>query len=382
MRSLLGWILILSFGNAALASDASTLLNHLQKRLTSLSENKGSLIKSFEERDQSYVYDQALAIIAFSKAGKKAEAQSLLRGLQGLQNADGSLYFSYYLNGKSDYPQQGDKRFAGALAWVALSVSHFEKAFQAKEFTPFHQKLLLHLKGELHPLKIKGQKALALRFNPTDLEGTNWKENETAALEHNLDLLAAFNLDSELNANHDHQEAIEGLKTFVLSLWDKQRKHFWSGMNLETGIINQEEIYLDNQTWSLLALGDKDLQKLDIQSALELNCDELLVKHQGVHGFRDRRPVRGPAGEDFVWSEGTLGQILALEKVRHLTGKTLKCEGKTAADFLESLKRMKQTDGGIAYATSGSDPDFTTSSSIAGSTWMFFALRGINPFES
>lgn len=365
----------------AFAADESPYLKNLVSRIHSLPNSKGSLIQSFEKRDQSYVYDQALAIIAFSKAGMKKEARSLLQGMSSLQLKDGSLYFSYYLNGISPYPQEGDKRFAGALAWVALSVGHYQSAFNSKEFISFHEKLLSYLAAEMKPVSINGNKALALKFNPTNVSETSWNETNTAALEHNLDLYAALKLYSQLNSKSKWKSETSGLKTFILSLWDSQRSHFWSGADLATGAINKEEIYLDNQTWSLLALDAETLKEINITAALELNCEELYTEHNGAKGFMDRRPVRGPFAESFVWSEGTLGHVLAVNKAQDLQKKELKCQGKKNSEILNSLTNMKTSDGGIAYATSATNPDFTTSSSVAGTAWMYFALARINPFQ-
>jgi hypothetical protein len=74
---------------------------------------------------------------------------------------------------------------------------------------------------------------------------------------------------------------------------------------------------------------------------------------------------------EFVWSEGTLGQVLAMNKAG------FQCAKK---DFIAEVNKMKKADGGIAYATSATNPDFTTSSSVAGTAWMYFASNGINPF--
>src|SRR3989338_10749536 len=79
------------------------LIKNLDSRLHSLPDGRGSLIKSFTNHSQSYIYDQALAIIAFTKNNDQIKARKLLTGLKSLQRDDGSLYFSYYLNGKSPY---------------------------------------------------------------------------------------------------------------------------------------------------------------------------------------------------------------------------------------------------------------------------------------
>lgn len=374
-RNLRNWAIL---GCLLMASQsiADSLVDHLDSRLHVSKKSGSAFIQSFENRDQSYVYDQALAIITYAHEKNQSRADALIEALKEVQLRDGSLYFSYYQNGKSPYPSEGDKRFAGALAWVALSMGHYQKAFSSKKHHAFHQKLLSYLHSQLVPIN----DSLALKFNPTDLMETTWKEDETAALEHNLDAYAAFRIYNELNENSQWKETSGKIQKFVFSLWDSSRNHFWSGINLKTGSINKDEIYLDNQTWSILALEDADLKKISVAKALNLNCEELMTEHKGIVGFYDRRPNRGPAEHEFVWSEGSLGQILAMEKLSRIESSPFHCSGKSSDEFLTFLKKMTAIDGGIAYA-SAEVPDFTTASSVAGSTWFYFAKKKINPFS-
>jgi len=112
-----------------------------------------------------------------------------------------------------------------------------------------------------------------------------------------------------------------------------------------------------------------------------MNCDKFLVEHQGVLGFMDTKPANRPSKFTFVWSEGSLGQILAMKNSQKSGEESFKCKGVETSTLLENVTKMKMKDGGIAYATSTDNPDFTTSSSVAGTTWYYFATNGINPFK-
>jgi GH15 family glucan-1,4-alpha-glucosidase len=357
-----------------------TLMTNLETRIHAFSAGS-SLIKSYPEHSQSYIYDQALAIIAFSNHGDKKNAKSLLNGLRKLQHKDGSLYFSYYMDGQSPYPVEGDKRFAGAIAWVAMAATTYQKSFHDREFYKFNLALLNYLSKQMQTTDINGQQVSAVRFGPSDISSTPWKENEVAALEHNIDTYAAFTQFSQINHDEKFQEKASEIKQFILSMWDHSRSHFWSGANLTTGQINKEELYLDNQTWSLLALDRKTLETLNTTQALNMNCDKFLVEHEGVLGFMDTKPANRPSKYKFVWSEGSLGQILAMKNSQKYDGESLKCKGVETSTLLENVTKMKKKDGGIAYATGTDNPDFTTSSSVAGTTWYYFAANGINPFK-
>ena len=357
------------------------LIQNLSSRMQQLPKANGALIKSFTNHSQSYIYDQALAIIAFSKANEKNKARELLLGLRSLQMKDGSLYFSYYLDGKSPYPIEGDKRFAGAIAWVAMAASHYQNEFKSKEFVSFNSKILSYMHSQMAPIQIGGIQTKALRFAPSDIKSSSWNEFETAALEHNLDAYAAYQFFEKLNGSKIYQKDIKHIETFVMSMWDKTRGHFWSGANTKTGEINQSELYLDNQTWSLLALSEEQLKLIRPHDAMELNCEVFFVKHEGVRGFMDSKPTRRPASSQFVWSEGSLGQILAMKKLEQIHKKPLKCNDHDSNELLKSIHFMKKEDNGIAYATKTPNPDFTTDSSVAGTAWLYFAMNDINPFK-
>lgn len=358
----------------------SDLITNLQSRLH-VSLNGGFLIKSFTNHSQSYIYDQALAIIAFTKHGEQKTARKLLRAISNLQRQDGSLYFSYYLDGKSPYPEEGDKRFAGAIAWVALAAVTYQKEFKSDEFVNFNSLILEYLAGQMKPVEYQDKKLKALTFGPTDISATPWNENDIGALEHNLDAYAAFLHFAKLNNDDRAKNRASELKDFILSLWDESKSHFWSGMNLKTGTINKEEFYLDNQTWSLLALDEKILRKLKPKEALTKNCDSLMVEHDGIKGFMDMKPANRASAHKFVWSEGSAGQFLAMKKVSTILSEKIGCKELEAEAILEGIGKMRKKDGGIAYATSSDNPDFTTASSVAGTAWYYFALMGINPFE-
>lgn len=371
---------VCAFSLSAIAIPNADLISNLKSRLHNLPAG-GKLIKSFNNHNQSYVYDQALAVIAFTKHRDQKSAQALLTAMTKLQRKDGSLYFSYYLNGESPYPTEGDKRYAGAIAWVALAAVTYQHQFRSKEFVPFNERLLTYLASEMKPIEINGKKTEALSFGPSDLPGTKWKENQVAALEHNLDAYSAFLHFSKINSQEKWKKQVVHLEDFILSMWDSSRSHFWSGANFKTGQINKQELYLDNQTWSLLALNPKTIKELNSKQALGLNCDNFLVEHEGVIGFMDSKPTRRPASSQFVWSEGTAGHILAMNKHNKIHNDEIKCNKLGAQGFLSSIKKMKKDDGGIGYATSTPNPDFTTSSSVAGTAWFYFAANNINPFH-
>ena len=374
------WVVVFCFTQSNISAlTNSSVISNLKSRMHTL-PNGGSLIKSFSDHSQSYIYDQSLAIITFSRHGDKKTAGKLLLGLKNLQNSDGSLYFSYYLNGKSPYPIEGDKRFAGAIAWVALSAATYQKIFHTTEFLSFNNQLLTYLSSQIRTVSIKGNQIKALAFAPNDILETSWNENEVAALEHNLDAYSAFSQFAKINKVKKYEEIARELKDFAIALWDESRSHFWSGVNLKTGAINKSELYLDNQSWSMLALDKETVQTLKIKTALEMNCEQFLMEDKEIKGFMDRKPTNRPSEEKYVWSEGSAGQILAMKKYHLLQNERPYCLGVNQEKLTDEIKKMVTNDGGIAYATI-KNSDFTTSSSVAGTAWYYFIANSINPFN-
>jgi hypothetical protein len=262
-----------------------------------------------------------------------------------------------------------------------MAASHYQYQFNSDEFKIFNIKILHYLKDQMTPVEIKGIKTKAVRFAPQDIPSTPFPENDVIALEHNLDAFSAFTHFGKINKTDDWQFAADELKKFIMQMWDKSNDHFWSGAMVKDGVVAKSELYLDNQTWSLLALDQSSLKEIASEKALHLNCDEFFVKKDGLSGFMDSKPSNRPSKHSFIWSEGTLGQILAMKKISQIQKKEVLCNDMKADDFLISIKKMKKNDGGIAYATPNDNPDFTTGSSVAGTAWLFFALGNINPFQ-
>ena len=81
----------LYFSNAAFADEQKKI-----EWLTHQLENN-KLVDSYkgDNRDLSYIYDQALSVIAFSEAGEFGKAKNVLDAIVEIQNSDGSWYSSY-----------------------------------------------------------------------------------------------------------------------------------------------------------------------------------------------------------------------------------------------------------------------------------------------
>jgi hypothetical protein len=350
----------------------------------------GHLVKSFADLEQYALYDQALAIFAFSHAGEKAKARDIILALDDLYISDngatpeleGGWYFSYNFDGTSSYPAEGDRRVAGAIAWVAMALNYYQYKFTDSEFQPLTKKTLDYLLGQIDVLSIEGQSYPALRFAPVDLPGGS-DQSKVYGLEHALDLYSALRYYADLNTDVTYKNHALDIKKFAQKLWTGSK--FLAGYYSPTSSFNTEESYLDTQTWSILAMGGVGANSEDYSLGLKHNCEKFfetagfLAKDRnqaGIAGFYDMS-TNGQADFKFVWSEGTIGHIMALQ----VANSNQTCRGYSAQQLTSFMAKMIHSDGGVAYATQNTNTSFAQSSSVAGSTWYYFLLKGLNPFQ-
>ncbi len=354
--------LVWAMSSLAFATDE---LSWLKGQIRQHSKDAPTLVQSYADASASYTYDQALAAITFTSAGEIETAKKLLAGLARLQDSEGSWAFAYSLDGSL---REGRKPL-GAMAWATLAFVRYQQQTKDARFQATWHKGLEFLEAMLVPLP-DNPMARGIRFAPSDAPNTNWDETQTAALEHAVDAMAAFNAAHKLDGNPRWKTHAEALKHFVLHLWDEDRKHFWSGLNLVTGKINRSEFYLDNQSWTLLALEKSDEQKF--KAAMRAACALQVRGEKGI-GFKERRSPASKA--DFVWSEGTAGAALALEALAQ------DCDHASTKDYLSQLETMTEA-GGVRYADRPGIEDFSYSPSVAGTAWTWFLRRRLNPFKT
>ncbi len=362
------------------ASETDQLLKAMKSRVvSSQNKNDSTFIKSYSQRDVSYIYDQALAVMTFVHANDQKTSKALLKTLHKKYLTQGPLHFAYMTAGSSAFEGDEIRIIHGALAWTVMAANYYQKQFKSKEFTPFARTVLNYLETQ----KVSALEGEAIRFAKNDFKSTAWDETKVLALEHNVDAYSAFSIFAELNHDKKFKNTAKNIKKFIAGLWDNQKKHYWSGYLIDKEKINKDEIYLDNQTWTILAIDSSDITYEDANHALNKACNSFYhVANENkseIHGFFDRKSVRAPMFDKFVWSEGTAGKLLASKFLNpHLE---YKCQNISESQFRNGFKQMRKKDGAISYATKTKNIDFTTDSSIAGTAWAYFYHAGLNPFK-
>jgi hypothetical protein len=293
------------------------------------------LLKSWVEEafDAAHIYDQALALIVFSREGMWSEADALVGALALTQNDDGS-WFKSYNSDDASMPCVHCYKWEGDVAWAVYALSRYLA------------------QGGVHS-----------QARVTMLKGADWLTthvvpNGCLAKEHTegtLDVWWALEA-----AGWDYRGLAGGLEECLLTYyWDDEAGRFKGG-------YEWWQPYLDNQTWGaafLQAVG----QEKDAQRALDYAYQVLRLPGRGgqVYGFD------GQGGPWSVWNEGT-GQYVAVG-------------GGGVNDLLQELLAQQRRDG----AMPGSPDDLlgggvwtTRWHGVAPTAWLYFALYPGEPFHA
>ncbi|MBK1811270.1 hypothetical protein JHL18_11600 [Clostridium sp. YIM B02505] len=377
-------------------------MSWMLNQLTTDTNGGAKLMKAYGPESEycsenAYPYDQATAIIAFTSRGYNSQAKAIQTDLKNIQNSDGSWYFSY--NASNTANIYADKKLGAQASWVVLGQTYYanktgdtqylDSAVKAMDFVITLQ--------DAADGGIKGG------------VGINWK-----SVEHNLDAYAAFtHLSAVLNKYNlntskiaKYSNAANQIRNFLeTKCWDNTAGRFYRGLNDPYTIF-------DVNSWGILALGTKSIdgtkdftRGLDWQETYCKKTDTSIRTNKSVTGFDfnfDKNSdydgnkaftaggVHTGDGTDTVWSEGTLGNVIA----NYASGRTSKGDY-----YLNQVKNMILPSGGVAYTTSkGSSAEYApdndgdgkddtelaeiTGTSTCATAWYICAQDKVNPFNT
>jgi hypothetical protein len=330
------------------------------------------------------------------------------------------------------------RKYAGANAWVVMAANFYEARTGGSSY---HQ-MALNCLGWLESYQEKdpneptyGGIAMGRIWSQADVTDTltttyGFVDRPVYVAEHNFDAYSAFRSMGRLTGDDTYTQTAELIKEFLLrELWAPHvvtsthpevrlvDNFFFPGINMgepttPQGIIDTC-IYLDGQTWSVLALGPetevRDKDGVTQSLAIALDFPDQINPETGrpymrvtdttifsgtcymvteIDGYKENtcstREVITPSNPygDFVWSEGTEGMVAAC----YLAGDPANI---AKADYYHSETASYMMDnGGVPYSTlpvNPSDPlwNWTDANSIAGTTWFYFneLSTKVNPFQ-
>ena len=309
---------------------------------------RARLIDSYEDDQRiGWIYDAAIAAIAFAARGRTEMARELLNGLAHLQNEDGSWEFAY--DPDRGLAIEGD-RYLGSIAWVVIAANFFE--------------------WETGDTTFGGMADEGLRFVDRFVVGDATSPlfggvsmgpvaPQIYSTEHNVDAYSAFHWRGRLADRPDYLETASRLRAFILrELTTTDRT---SGDTYFKVGHRESTLYLDPQTWTSLALSLVEPSDSRIAAGLDTAERRLRVTTgrlgavSNIVGFTDAETGRGAR----IWSEGTEGMVaarLALGQLRQASG------------YHRQTLRMQAPSGGIPYASENAD-GWSTLPSVAGTAW-------------
>ncbi len=333
------------------------LKQQLTPRFLSRHGRSARLIDSYEDRARAgWTYDAALAAIALTAAGDLGLAADLMSGLEHLQNEDGSWVSSFDPDAATI---RGSDRYVGAMAWVVMAANFYEWETGDDRFAAMARRGLAYLE------------TFRIADEQSDRHGAFLMGPASPGVistEHNADCYAAFFWRGRLDGDERVQAIAEDVRAFVFRrLWtdpaDAASNAFFRVGPGAAGV------YLDAQTWTLLAFKDgtrdERLQQA-IRSAEEILSvtTARLGSIEGITGLDDSE--HGADGEK-VWAEGTEGMVAALFSLG---------EFQRARHYHAETARYQSLSGGIPYATENSD-DWSTAPAVAATGW--YVLNSLFP---
>lgn len=341
---------------------------------------------------KSFVYDGALAAIAFTMAGDGAIASRILSALTRVQRPDGSFWFSY--NVDNAWPAETDHDMAivraGANAWVGYALTFYlenrpatddrrskreRDAFLASARRIGDFLLTLRVKGGL--LR-GGQGAVRLGVTPDGKSVQEFYDDRPIrwmSAEHNISSWFFLNALGRLTADFKYSAAAREIRQGLLgTLWQEDMGQFAQGIG-EDGVIDKTRA-LDCASWGalfLFAAGEtaNAARALLTADSIYRNSHGKIEGHRPYHEkpiYDDARVQRlllpdAPATRwkdiSFVWSEGTMG--VALAHVR-------RGDASRTAKLVVDVLKMREG-GGIRYGTREFPYEFSASPSVAGTAW-------------
>jgi len=344
--------------------------------------SEGAKINNF-----AYLYDNAVAAIALSYAGKDERARQIADAIvyaYGHDRAlsDGRLRNAYAAGNPAAggafaplpgfYDQKEQKwcedyyaasTDTGNLAWAMLALCQVSR--RAPEPAKY-----------LQAAKDIGDFVLTLQDAKGGFTGgyAGWDGQQTKvtykSTEHNIDLIAAYANLASLTGEAKYACASRHAKAFVLSMYDAGKGCFYTGTAADGVTVAKEPLPLDTNTWAILVLRGDCPNMAKTLAFIETN-----MAVGGGYGFN--------GDKDGVWFEGTAQVALAYKQAGNLV---------KYQQVLDFLNQNAERSGAITAADrDGVSTGFMVSGTkipwqygkrqhIGATAWLAFAQLGVNPF--
>lgn len=315
-------------------------------------QRPSGLVRSWAEEPVclAHTYDQALALIAFTRAQRWREADALVDGLlRARSTSDGTWVRTHRCDGPASVPASGD-RSEGDIAWAAIALSQYAAL---RERTPGER-------GAVGPalsamLQAAGWLRQRVDANDASAPGAGCVRDDRSGTEIGTAATLAvwWALRQAGPSPSVHADRVRDC--LLRDRWDGALGRFKGGRD-------DPQPQLDSQAWGSAFLHAVD-REVDARRALSYARDTLRLPARGgqVHG------LGAVAGPWVVWNDGSAQYAAA--------------GGEGANSLVAELVAQQRPDGavpGAPDAFAGGGVWATRWHGVGPTAWLYFALTG-NP---
>ncbi len=327
----------------------------------------------------AFSYDNALCAMAFMSAGEQERAKLILDAfVYAIDNdrySPGRVRNAYVYGDPESFPGWGGSvRLPGFFEDGTFCEDQYQVGTNMGNTSFVALALLQYYNrhgGEAYLRAARSIMDFALEYcQDENADGyfagyDGWPENGSAyrftykSTEHNIDVYAACTALYQLTGEEKYKKAADSALRFIDSMYDETQGIFWSG-TMDDGVTpNSDNVVLDVQVWSALALGDAfEPYKACVQYA----ADNLQTPGGG-YAFSLCDTDGG------YWLEGTAFSSLAFRKL---------CMDERAKAAIQAIETAQLDSGGLP-AVYGSETINTGFGLFTGEKWLYYAEPHIAP---
>ena len=355
---------------------------------------------------RSYIYDAALAAIAFAMTDRYREAEDVLLAIGRQVRADGSVWFGVNLHNEwpSEKGHGGATVRSGASAWAGYSATFYlrkrvrgEPGFHSqnrigKRILFASEKIARHLLSlqitdrddPRYGLVTGGMGTYDLKAGADGKVSSQYTDESIGwvSAEHNIDAYFLFRDLALLTGGQRYARGAELIVEGLLRMWDDDKRQLIQGIK-ENG-RRDTVLPLDTASWGSILLrqaGELEKADLTVTTGLErFQIDEsgLFRPYSEDPVYLDKEVARAYFATpdltwnqlDINWPEGSLGMATALIK----GGQELKA--RQVINATEDFS-VDAAAGVLRYASMEVPHQFSTYPSVASTAWLVIAIENL-----
>jgi hypothetical protein len=360
---------------------------------------------------KSSLYDNALAVIAFSIEHQFETASKIIDAIMRMGGEDGDLFFTF--NTHNSWPNREDRGGAlirsGASAWAGYSIIFYlramllsdpdaiEKNSELKNYLKYAeliadtmlQRSVNDRRDSRYGLITGGNGSYRLRMN----EEINAVEEEFvpgevlwSSMEHNIDMYFFLRDLGNISENEKYSVAAEVMaKSLLEKTWNMGQGQFNRGQRLDGP---DEVMALDCASWGtflLAATGEKEKALRALSSSEKYRSltdrgvgykpyiEKPVYENRKVNRFYfPSHPKKNWTDLNMMWTEGALGVSLAHLRFQNID---------KARDIINEVLKYRTESGGIAYSSLHIAHEFSMAPGVAPAAWLIINLGELEQNE-